>query len=281
MRDYTPAELGDSVAGLDIANITRDEEMVEALGLGLPVVAETQADFDLAELLTDWRADVLAAPVEYEVTVDDVERAIVASSVSRESAPKMRRHLRLIAGAAAIVGVALGGLTVLSEGANPNDPLWGIKKVVFKDQAVQTQATYSAQINLEQAEKLLAAGKPHEAKQLLNRARANLAPVSDEQTRSQLHAWVDRLSASAESAIKAATPVVPKKAKKAPAPKPAPQVTDNMPQYVPPAAPRWTPAPQQQQAPEPRQAPQPKPAPQRPHQGGGHTPRPPITILPN
>ena len=38
MRDYTPAELGDSVAGLDIANITRDEEMVEALGLGLPVM---------------------------------------------------------------------------------------------------------------------------------------------------------------------------------------------------------------------------------------------------
>ena len=92
---------------------------------------------------------------------------------------------------------------------------------------------------------------------------------------------VDRLSASAESAIKAATPVVPKKAKKAPAPKPAPQVTDNMPQYVPPPAPHWTPAPQQQQAPEPRQALQPKPAPQRPHQGGGHQPRPPITILPN
>lgn len=278
MRDHTPAELGDAIAGLDIANITRDEEMVEALGLGLPVVAETQADFDLAEMLTDWRADVLAAPVENELTVDDVERAIAASPVSREAAPKMRRHLRLVAGAAAIIGVALGGLTVLSEGANPNDPLWGIKKVVFKDQAVQTQATYSAQINLEQAEKLLAAGKPHEAKELINRARASLAPVSDEQTRAQMHAWVDRLSSSAHAAIKAATPVAPKKAKKAPAPKPAPHVTDNMPQYVPPPAPpRWTPAPQQQQAPEPRPQQQPKPLPKRPQ----HQPRPPITILPN
>lgn len=280
MNNHTPTGAAVDTAGLDIAEITRDEKLLEALGLGLPVVADTQTDFDLAEMLSDWRTTSLAKPVHDTITVEDVERAIAASAAeSRVSARKMRRHLRLVAGAAAIIGVALGGLTVLSEGANPNDPLWGVKKVVFAEKAEQTQATYSAQINLEHAEKSLAAGNPKEAREYVRRAQASLAPVSDVKARSSMDEWIGRLNASAESAIKAAIPAAPRKQaeRKAPAPKQAPPVTDDMPQYAP-QAPQWTPPAQQQQAPQPRYTPRPQPRPDAPFRPA---PRPPISVLPN
>ncbi len=281
MSENLPTGSTDNPAGLDIVAITRDDEVVEALGLGLPVVAESQADFELAEMLADWRATVHGAPVENLINVDDVERAIAASAAEEHAANQRgRRHLRLVVGAAALIGVALAGLTVLSEGANPNDPLWSVKKVVFKEQAVQTQAAYAAQINLEQAEQALAAGKPHQAREYVRRAQADLTPVGDKQARASMDEWIARLSASAESAIKAAAPSKPQP-KKAQRPKQAPPVvTDNMPQYTPPAQ-RWTAPPQRQQAPVPRQAPEPQPKPQPKPQPGPRAPRPPITILPN
>jgi len=267
----------EDTAGLELAAITRDDELVETLGRGLPVVAQTDEEFDLATLLAEWRTEVHARPADGTITVDDVEKAIAAAK--HDSDRRARRHLRLVAGAAAVIGVALGSLVVLSEGANPDDPLWGVKKVVFAERAVQTQATYSAQINLEQAEKLLAAGDPQKAKEYVRRAQADLAPVSDDSAREPMDQWIDRLSASAESAIKAATPVAPptKAERKAPKPAPKPPVTDDMPQYVPPA-PRWTPPPQQNQEQAPRYTPQPKPQPEAPQRPA---PRPPITILPN
>ena len=114
--------------------------------------------------------------------------------------------------------------------------MWGVKKVVFAEKAEQTQATYSAQINLEHAEKSLAAGNPKEAREYVRRAQASLAPVSDVKARSSMDEWIGRLNASAESAIKAAIPAAPRKQaeRKAPAPKQAPPVTDDMPQFAPP-----------------------------------------------
>ncbi|MFT3899472.1 MAG: anti-sigma-D factor RsdA [Gordonia sp. (in: high G+C Gram-positive bacteria)] len=274
-----------NLAGLDIAAVTRDDEVVEALGLGLPVVADTAVDFELAELLADWRAGVHAAPQDTAITVDDVEHAIAASAAAARPNRAAGRHLRLVAGAAAVIAVALGGLTVLSEGATPNDPLWGVKKVAHRSAAASTQAAFDTRASLEQAEKALAAGKPKEAKELLDRAQSSLTPIADKADRAQMDAWISRLATSIDSAIKASAPA--KKQVKKPQVQP-PAITDNIPQYTPPPVPQYTPPPVPQYTPPPAQhqvpappaqqpAPPVQPAPpiQRPR------PRPPISVLPN
>lgn len=266
------------LANVDVAAITRDEEMVEALGLGLPVVADTPADFELAQMLVDWRQSVHAGPVDNPITVDDVEHAIAASAAAQRKSRSTGRHLRLVAGAAAVIGVALGGLTIMSEGAHPGDPLWNVKKVVYPTKAVQTQASYDAQLQIASAEKALAAGKPADAKAALKRAQASLTPIANQQDRAPLDAAIGRLTASAEAAIKAATPAPPKKL---PPHRPIytpPPVTDYMPRFTPPPVPQpqYTPPPVQRQVP----APEPQPeytAPPAPRP----KPRGPISILPN
>ncbi|GAB09103.1 hypothetical protein GOARA_028_00140 [Gordonia araii NBRC 100433] len=278
MSDLMPTEGGD-VADLDVADITRDDEMVEALSLGLPVVADTSVDFELAELLVGWRTTVHRAPAPEPITVDDVETAIAARST--KTSRRAVRHLRLVAGAAAVIGVALGGLTMLSKGATPEDPLWAIKKVVYSSQAVQTQASYDARNNLEEAEKLLAAGKPEQAQQYLHRAQANMAPVQNKEARAQMDEWIGRLATSVEASIKAATPPAPPKKTAAKPKPPAPTVTDEMPTYTQQAPPQQTQPPQQQAPPQQQQRPEPTQPQQRPGNPGWRPPRPPITILPN
>ena len=58
-----------------------------------------------------------------------------------------------------MVVVAAAGLIVVSENAQPGDALWGVKSVVFSEQATQTQAMVDVQSNLEQAEAAVAAGE--------------------------------------------------------------------------------------------------------------------------
>ena len=76
MSENLPTGSTDNPAGLDIVAITRDDEVVEALGLGLPVVAESQADFELAEMLADWRATVHGAPVENLINPEVLRRVL-------------------------------------------------------------------------------------------------------------------------------------------------------------------------------------------------------------
>ncbi|MFT4202022.1 anti-sigma-D factor RsdA, partial [Gordonia sp. (in: high G+C Gram-positive bacteria)] len=267
MKDLTPDEPNGGVADLDVASITRDDEMLEALGLGLPVVADTAVDYELAELLAGWRAGVHEVPLESGITVDDVEHAIAAGAAQRQPDRRVGRRLRLVAGAAAAMVVALGGLSILSEGANPNDALWGIKKVAHPSKAVQTQAAFDAQGTLAKAEQALAAGKPTQARELMKRAQATLTPIANKEDRAEIDARIARLSTSIDSAIKASAPA--KKPTKKPQQHVAPPtVTDDMPQYVPPQVqvPQYTPPPvqapvvPQQPAPQaPQQAPAPEP----------------------
>lgn len=180
---------------LDMNAVHADDEFIEALVRGMPVTTHNDAEYQLAAMLAGWRHEALSEPAPEFPSVDDVERAIIASQP--RPARKAIRHLRLASGAAAVVVVAIAGLTVLSQGASPGDPLWGVKKVVFAEQASQTQAASDAQQNLERAEAAMARGETAEAQALVDKAAQNLAPVRDQQTRKQMDDWINRLRASA------------------------------------------------------------------------------------
>ena len=58
-------------------------------------------------------------------------------------------------------------MTAVSYGAEPGDALWGVKEVVFSDQAESTVARLDTTFDLQRAEELIASGNVSAAKDLL------------------------------------------------------------------------------------------------------------------
>ncbi len=190
---------GDTNDAIDMNAVRADDEFLEALSRDMPVATNSDAEYQLASLLAGWRHDLLAEPAPEFPSIDEVERAIVASE-PRRTTRKAIRHLRLASGAAAVVIVAAAGLGVLSQGAAPGDPLWNVKRVVFSQQAEQTQAATDAQQNLERAESAMARGDVAGAQKYVDQAASDLKPVRDDKTRKQMDDWITRLRAGVPKA---------------------------------------------------------------------------------
>ncbi|MBD0861983.1 hypothetical protein IA539_12275 [Gordonia sp. zg691] len=186
--------LGDDA--LDLSDVGFDENFLDALSRDVPVPTRDDAEYQLAELLSGWRNEAVSAPAAELVSIDDVERAI-DSSQRASRGRRMIRHLRVVSGAAAIVIVAAAGLTVLSEGSQPGDPLWGIKQVVFAEAASETQAAHDVRTDLERAEAAIAAGDTVAASSLIAKAQSNMGPMRDNDLRDEMLNWMTRLRAGA------------------------------------------------------------------------------------
>ncbi|WP_238422093.1 anti-sigma-D factor RsdA [Gordonia sp. 'Campus'] len=180
----------------NLSEVGFDENFLDALTRDVPVPTRDAAEYELAELLSGWKSEVVSKPAERLISVDDVERAI-GTTERASRGRRMVRHLRVVSGAAAIVIVAAAGLTVLSEGSQPGDPLWGIKQVVFAEAASQTQAAHDVRNNLERAEAAIAAGDPGTAASLLAEASERMGPMRDNEMRDEMTEWLNRLRAGA------------------------------------------------------------------------------------
>ncbi|MGW6377158.1 anti-sigma-D factor RsdA [Rhodococcus sp. NPDC055112] len=204
--DLTPdaSSLGDTddtsadATAVDFAAIARDDALIDAIAGDGPIATNSPEEFELATLLTAWRAEILAPAMPAEPDLDQV-----AAAVDRELAtigsPRRSglRLLRPIAGAAAAVAVVMAGLTVFSYNAVPGDPLWKVKEVVFTERANSTVAGIDTTTNLEEAERLLRAGDPQAALVVLESARKRVDDVNEAAKRDELTAWRDRLVADA------------------------------------------------------------------------------------
>ena len=129
--------------------------------------------------------DAIVAAVNQEVGARD----------ARVTGGHKLRLVRPIAGAAAAVALVVGGMTAVSYGAQPGDPLWKVKEVVFSDQASSTVANSDATADLDQAEQLIANGNVAEAKTYLDRASARVGDVKDDAARQELLARWEKLKA--------------------------------------------------------------------------------------
>jgi hypothetical protein len=196
---------------IDMTSVHADDHFIESLSHDRPVPTRDQAEYELAELLSGWRHEAVAAPLPELPTVDEVESAIAASQRA-ERGRGVIRHLRVASGVAAVVVIACAGLTVLAEGSSPGDPLWGVKKVVFAEAANETQAAMDIQSDLEKAEAAMAAGDADQAAALIAKAQQQMGPVRDDATRNRMNEWMQRLRAdtdSAKSASSASSAAVP------------------------------------------------------------------------
>ncbi len=69
-------------------------------------------------------------------------------------------------------------MTIFSYNAEPGDPLWGVKQVVFTERAASTVAKIDTTSSLEEAERLIASGDAAGAKAKLDSAGARANAVT-------------------------------------------------------------------------------------------------------
>ncbi|WP_068154362.1 anti-sigma-D factor RsdA [Rhodococcus phenolicus] len=195
------ADLADDGTPVDIAAVRRDDALIDAISGDGPVTTESDEEYELATLLAGWRAEILAEPLpagpELDEIVAAVNREIGARDALTNSRTRSRTQLRLlrpIAGAAALVAVAVGTAAAVSYSAEPGDPLWGVKEVVFSEQAQSTVARIDTTSSLEQAERAIAAGDTAGAQELLASAQVRSSDVADAGQRDELGNWLERLA---------------------------------------------------------------------------------------
>lgn len=177
------AEASGDTGPVDIAAVRRDDALIDAISGDGPVQTGTAEEYQLAALLANWRAEIVAEPMPAGPDLDTIVAAVnqeIGARTARINAHAggRLRLVRPILGAAAAIALVIGGLTAFSYNAAPGDPLWRIKEVVFSEQA-QTTVVARADGDLIEAQKLIEAGKPQEAAAVMERAQANASQVND------------------------------------------------------------------------------------------------------
>lgn len=196
--DGTVGDLSTETGPVDIAAVRRDDEFIEAIRGDGPVATDNADEYQLALLLTNWRAEIIAPALPSGPDLDEVAAAvdheIAAAGLSRRASVGRRSSLlRPVAGAAAAIAVVVGGLVAFSYDSAPGDPLWSVKSVVFSEQADSTVAQIETTSKLEQAEELIASGDVDGARALLDGAAASTGSVINPAQRSDLEIWMQRL----------------------------------------------------------------------------------------
>ena len=174
---------------VDIAAVRRDDELIDAIASDGPVATDSTDEYQIASLLANWRAELTMPPLPAAPDLDTVFAAVnqeIGARAARASAGGRLRLVRPIVGAAAAIALVVGGMTAFSYNAEPGDPLWKVKQVVFSEQANSTMANIETSSDLEEAQKLLDNGKPAAAKEKLEHAASRVTEVNDAQDRDAL-----------------------------------------------------------------------------------------------
>ncbi|MGW0041748.1 anti-sigma-D factor RsdA [Rhodococcus sp. NPDC003348] len=189
--------LADEVRGdepFDLAAVQRDDALLDALAGGGEVATSTEEEYRLASLLAGWRAEIVGPDLPAGPTLDEAAAA-VDRELGRRRSPQRGglRLLRPVAGAAAAIAVVMAGATVFSYNAQPGDPLWRVKEVVFTERANSTVASIDTANTLEEAERMIKSGDAQGAMTVLQSASKRVGDVNDSAKRDELNAWHDRL----------------------------------------------------------------------------------------
>ena len=194
---------------IDVGAVRRDDAFLDDLAAGRAAQVADSADHELAGLIAQWRSEAVSSPIPTTPTVADIEAAITRAN-AREKRGGLSRRLRIVSGAAAILAVVGAGLLVLSEGSQPGDPLWGVKQVVFADQAQQTQAKANAEANIEAAQAALKEGDVDKAKEYIKAAEQDIGPIDDQDEVADLRDLIEEIRNQNPGKLIPSLPSLPK-----------------------------------------------------------------------
>lgn len=189
---------GEEASIPDIGDLLADDAFLDALARGIEqdTASEDALSGDtaaLAGLLGDWRNDIMSAPLPPAPSLDEVEAAMqraagpaaVASAKPGQGGPGRRstRWLSSVAGVAAAAAVVLGGLAVVSQNAQPGDPLWGFRQQIHgsSETTVMVAGLWN---ELEQAERALESGDMAQVQRILSEVAPRIGQLqgSDQDT---------------------------------------------------------------------------------------------------
>ena len=192
-----PVAFDDLAEPVDLVAVQADDELINALAAGMtvsaPGVGGYDADDRVAAILAAWKADVDADPIPELVDTDTAVSTVMAA---RQPSGRIR-HLVPVAAAAAFVVLAIGGVSVSSYNAQPDDALWGVSKVLYSERAESVEAAARVEERLDNAKQALSQGQPVLAAQELAQAQEDLEVVRPQEGQDELAEAQDFLRAKA------------------------------------------------------------------------------------
>ncbi|WP_433556818.1 anti-sigma-D factor RsdA [Pseudonocardia xinjiangensis] len=181
-----PVPLDEVSEPLDLVAVQADDELINALSAGMTVSSPGRSGYDtddrVAAILAAWKADVDVEPIPELV---DVDTAVATVMAARRPVRRTRR-LAPVAAAAAFVVLAVGGVSVSSYNAQPDDALWGVSKVLYSQRAESVEAAVRVEARITKAKEALVAGQPVVAAQELAQAKTDLEVVRPEEGKTEL-----------------------------------------------------------------------------------------------
>jgi Anti-sigma-D factor RsdA to sigma factor binding region len=190
-------DIEDDDEPVDLVALQADDELINALASGLSVSgggSGPDTDDTVAAILASWKAEVDAEPIPDLV---DLDTAVATLQAARRPSGRAR-HLVPVAAAAAGLVILLGGVSLGSYSAQPEDTLWPVAKVLFAERADSVEAAGRVEERIARAKRAIAAGQPALAEQELKAAAADLAVVRPEEGRTELVEVQAFLAAKAE-----------------------------------------------------------------------------------
>ncbi len=171
-------------------DINRSDQFLDALASGEPVYATDRGEAELANLLAGWRDDVRETPVSALVTPQEA-----AVALDRASSSGRRRRLSLaVVGSTAAAVLCLGGFGAIIAGAGPGDALYGLRTVLFGEQAtVRDDAVIlAAQTEMQEVQQLIDQGDWQGAQAKLQAVSSQVQSVDDVVAKTDLiNQWND------------------------------------------------------------------------------------------
>ena len=181
-----PVAFDELAEPVDLVAVQADDELINALAAGMsvsaPGIGGYDADDRVAAILAAWKADVDEEPIPELVDTDTAVAAVLAGRPPSRRA----RHLAPVAAAAAFVVLAIGGVSVSSYNAQPEDALWGVSKVLYSERAESVEAAARVEDRIDAAKAALAAGEPVRAAQELAQAAEDLEAIRPQEGQSEL-----------------------------------------------------------------------------------------------
>lgn len=142
---------------LDLVAVQADDELINALAGGLavssPGLRGYDADDHVAAMLAAWKADVDADPIPRI----DLDAAVGAVLAGRRPSGRMR-HLVPVASAAALIVVAITGVSIAAHDTRPGDALFSVSKVLYAEEAASYEALATVEQSREKVKQALAVG---------------------------------------------------------------------------------------------------------------------------
>ena len=186
-----------------LSDINRSDQFLDALASGGPVYAADQGEAELADLLAGWRDDIRETPTSVRVTPQQAAQAL-----ERAGSSSRRRRLSLaVVGSTAAAVLCLGGFGAVIAGAGPGDALYGLRTVLFGEQASPRDdaVILAAQTEMQEVQQLIDQGDWQAAQAKLEAVTTTVATVGDVERKEELVSQWQELTVKVEAQDAAAT----------------------------------------------------------------------------